>query len=109
MVGPEPKSDGRSGGIGCPGGQGPTDPLQIGRQDPPTNPAAQTRFAVVGAAIQPIAALQYADPALNPGAEAKAAPEPARLHHPVPFSAARPSAWRNHHMFDPDLPGMGLV
>src|ERR671929_531616 len=108
MVGPESGSGGRCCGIGCPDGQGPTDPLQIGRHDPPAYPAAQTGFAVVGAAIQPVTALQYADPALDPGAEAKAAPEPALLRHPDPLRAARPSAWRKHHAFDPDLPGMSL-
>ena len=42
---------------------------------------------MLAAAIKAVTALRHADPALNPGAEAKAAPEPAGVFGLTPVPA----------------------
>jgi hypothetical protein len=64
---------------------GPGDALEMTGHDSPADPAAQAVLAVIAAAVELIAALQHADPTLDPGPEAKATPEPVLSLGAVPL------------------------
>jgi hypothetical protein len=63
---------------------GSGDTRQIADHDSPADPAAQAALAVIPTAVEPITALQHADPAFDPVPEANAT-----LEGPIPTIVSR--------------------